>query len=135
MVQGWQHGKVIDVMAEMNAVTMDIVARTLFGADVSGDIAEVAGAMAVLQEETGRVSATVTPNIVFTEDLAGNPTAEVEVRAAVDGTIVSRRLLKSSGSKSWDDAVLKAIDKTEVLPRDVDGRIPPLLVISFRPRD
>ncbi len=83
----------------------------------------------------GRVSAKVKPNIVFTEDLAGNPTAEVEVRAAVDGTIVSRRLLKSSGSKSWDDAVLKAIDKTEVLPRDVDGRIPPLLVISFRPRD
>ncbi len=83
----------------------------------------------------GRVSAKVKPNIVFTEDLAGNPTAEVEVRAAVDGTIVSRRLLKSSGTKSWDDAVLKAIDKTEVLPRDVDGRIPPLLVISFRPRD
>jgi cytochrome P450 len=58
MVEGWEHGKVIDVMAEMNAVTMDIVARTLFGADVSGDIAEVAGAMAVLQEETGRVSFT-----------------------------------------------------------------------------
>ncbi|HTP60765.1 MAG TPA: cytochrome P450 [Burkholderiales bacterium] len=58
MSQGWQHGKVIDVMAEMNAVTMDIVARTLFGADVSGDIVQVGEAMAVLQEETGRVTAT-----------------------------------------------------------------------------
>jgi cytochrome P450 len=58
MAGGWEHGKVIDVMAEMNAVTMDIVARTLFGADVSADIAEVAAAMAVLQEETGRVSFT-----------------------------------------------------------------------------
>ena len=58
MVQGWQHGRIIDVMAAMNAVTMDIVAQTLFGADVSGDIAEVAEAMAVLQEETGRVRAT-----------------------------------------------------------------------------
>ncbi|MCC6211337.1 MAG: cytochrome P450, partial [Burkholderiales bacterium] len=58
MVEGWEHGKVVDVMAEMNAVTMDIVARTLFGADVSGDIAEVAAAMAVLQEETGRVGFT-----------------------------------------------------------------------------
>ena len=58
MSLGWQHGKVVDVMAEMNAVTMDIVARTLFGADVSGDIGEVAEAMAVLQEETGRISAT-----------------------------------------------------------------------------
>jgi colicin import membrane protein len=83
----------------------------------------------------GRVSAKVKPNIVFTEDLAGNPTAEVEVRAAPDGTIVDRKLLKSSGSKSWDDAVLKAIDKTEVLPRDTDGRVPPVMLISFRPRD
>jgi cytochrome P450 len=55
MSAGWEHGRVIDVMATMNAVTMDIVARTLFGADVSGDIAEVAEAMTVLQEETGRV--------------------------------------------------------------------------------
>jgi cytochrome P450 len=58
MSQDWQHGKVIDVMAEMNAVTMDIVARTLFGADVSSDIAQVGEAMTVLQEETGRMSAT-----------------------------------------------------------------------------
>jgi cytochrome P450 len=45
-------------MAAMNAVTMEIVATTLFGADVSGDIAEVGEAMAVLQEETGRVGPT-----------------------------------------------------------------------------
>ena len=83
----------------------------------------------------GRVSAKVKPNIVFTEDLAGNPTAEVEVRTAPDGTIVSRKLLKGSGSKAWDEAVLKAIDKTEVLPRDTDGRVPSVMVISFRPRD
>jgi cytochrome P450 len=55
MCTRWENGKVLDVMAEMNAVTMEIVATTLFGADVSGDIAEVADAMAVLQEETGRV--------------------------------------------------------------------------------
>jgi colicin import membrane protein len=83
----------------------------------------------------GRIVARVKPNIVFTDDVSGNPTAEVEVRAAPDGTIVGRRLLKSSGVKSWDDAVLKAIDKTEVLPRDIDGRVPSSLVISFRPRD
>jgi len=83
----------------------------------------------------GRIRARIKPNIVFTEDMAGNPTAEVEVRTSPDGTIVSRKLLKTSGVKSWDEAVLKAIDKTEVLPRDVDGRVPPSLVISFRPKD
>ena len=58
MAAGWEHGRVIDVMATMNAVTMEIVAQTLFGADVSGEIAEVAEAMTVLQEQTGRVRLT-----------------------------------------------------------------------------
>ena len=83
----------------------------------------------------GRVAARVKPNIVFTEELAGNPRAEVEVRTAPDGTIVSQRIVKSSGVRSWDEAVLKAVIKTEVLPRDVDGRVPPSLIIDFRPKD
>jgi colicin import membrane protein len=83
----------------------------------------------------GRIRARIKPNITFTDTVSGNPTAEVEVRTSPDGTIISRRLTVSSGVKSWDDAVLSAIDKTEVLPRDTDGRVPPALVISFRPRD
>lgn len=83
----------------------------------------------------GRIRARVKPNIVFTEDIAGNPTAEVEVRTSPDGTIIARKLIKSSGVPAWDEAVLKAIDKTEVLPRDLDNRVPPSLVISFRPKD
>lgn len=83
----------------------------------------------------GRIRARIKPNITYTETIVGNPTAEVEVRTSPDGTIISRKLVKSSGVKSWDDAVLNAIDKTETLPRDTDGRVPASLVISFRPRD
>lgn len=83
----------------------------------------------------GRIRARVKPNIVFTEEVVGNPSATVEVRTSPDGTIVGRKLLKSSGDKGWDDAVLKAIDKTEVLPRDTDGRVPPVLEISFKPKE
>lgn len=83
----------------------------------------------------GRLIAKIKPNIVYTETLATNPEAIVEVRTSPDGTIVGSRLTKSSGIKSWDDAVLKAIAKTETLPRDVDGRVPSVLEISFRPRD
>ncbi|MBI5277322.1 MAG: cell envelope integrity protein TolA [Burkholderiales bacterium] len=83
----------------------------------------------------GRVRGRVKPNIVFTDDVQGNPSAEVEVRLAPDGTIVSRKLVKSSGHKAWDDAVLRALDKTEVLPRDTDGRVPPAGVLVFRPKD
>jgi colicin import membrane protein len=59
----------------------------------------------------------------------------MEVRTSPDGTIISRKILKSSGVKNYDDAVLNAIDKTERLPKDVDGRVPSALVISFRPKD
>ncbi len=83
----------------------------------------------------GRIRARIKPNITFTEDVVGNPKAEVEVRTSPDGTILSRKLLTSSGNKSWDEAVLKAIDKTAILPRDEDGRVPPVLEISFRPKD
>ncbi len=83
----------------------------------------------------GRIRARIKPNITFNDDVDGNPKAEVEVRVAPDGTILSRKLTQASGNKAWDDAVLKAIDKTETLPRDTDGRVPSVMVISFRPKD
>ena len=33
------------------------------------------------------------------------------------------------------DAVLRAIDRITTLPRDVDGRVPPVILVAFRPRD
>lgn len=84
----------------------------------------------------GRIRARVKPNITFDpSSVSGNPAAEVEVRCAPDGTIVSRKLVKSSGNPSWDNAVLKAIDKTEVLPRDTDGRVHSPLLLVFKPND
>ena len=82
-----------------------------------------------------KVRAKVKPNIVFTEDIAGNPVAEVEVRTTPGGSITSQRLVKSSGNKAWDDAVIKAIIRTETMPRDTDGRVPTPLIIEFRPKD
>ena len=83
----------------------------------------------------GKVRAKVKPNVIFTADIAGNPSAEVEVRTTPDGTIVSHRLIKSSGNKAWDDAVMKAIVRTETMPRDVDGRVPTPMILSFRPEE
>ncbi|QTN29295.1 cell envelope integrity protein TolA [Rhodoferax sp. AJA081-3] len=83
----------------------------------------------------GRIVARIKPNITYTESMSGNPVADVEVRTSPDGTIISRKLIKSSGVKSWDDAVINAIDKTEKLPPDVDGRVIPSLTLGFRPKD
>lgn len=82
-----------------------------------------------------RLVARIKPNITFTDEVVGNPKAEVEVRTSSDGTILGRRLLSSSGNNAWDLAVLKAIDKTAVLPRDTNGSVPNTIHISFRPKD
>ncbi len=83
----------------------------------------------------GRVAARIRPNVVFTDVAPGNPRAEVEVRIAPDGTISSSRLVKSSGNKDWDDAVLRAIERTSTLPKDTNGTVPSSMVIGLRPLD
>lgn len=83
----------------------------------------------------GRLVGRIKPNISYPGDVQGNPRAEVEVKVSPDGTIQSRRIIQSSGNKAWDEAVLRAIDKTEVLPKDTDGRVPPVIVLMFRPLD
>lgn len=82
------------------------------------------------------VRAAIKPNVVFTEEFTGNPTAKVEVRLTLDGTVISQRLLQSSGNKAWDDAAINAIIRTRVMPRDVDGRIPDTtLILEMKPRN
>ena len=83
----------------------------------------------------GKVVAAVKPNIIFSGDTTGNPAAEVEVTSLPTGEILGRKLKRSSGVKAWDDAVLRAIDRTGRLPRDIDGRVPSPMLISFRPKD
>lgn len=83
----------------------------------------------------GKLVAHIRPNIVFTGSVPGNPRAEVEVRTLPDGTILSSRLVQSSGHRAWDDAVLRAIERTARLPRDENGRVPPTLILGFRPQE
>jgi colicin import membrane protein len=83
----------------------------------------------------GRLVGRIKPNITYPGDVVGNARAEVEVKVSPDGTILSRRIVQPSGNKAWDDAVLRAIDKTEIFPKDSDGRVPPVIVLGFRPLD
>jgi colicin import membrane protein len=102
------------------------------GGSTAGTAAKSSGPSA---SYTGRLIAAIKPNIVFTETISGNPAAEVEVRAGPSGSILARRLIRSSGNKDWDEAVLRAIDRTSSLPRDVDGRVPSTLIMAFRPNE
>ena len=125
-------------LAELRRQQLERIARMASQSTGNGD-ASSAGTAARSSGPSasyaGRIAARIKPNITYTDPIVGNPVADVEVRTSPDGTIISRRLVKSSGVKSWDDAVLAAIDKTEKIPADVDGRVIPSLTLGFRPRD
>jgi len=127
-----EENKALEKQRQDNLKRIAGMAGATGGATATGNAQVSSGPSA---SYAGRIVARIKPNIVLTSPVSGNPMAEVEVRTSPDGTIVGRKLLKSSGVAAWDDAVLKAIDKTEVLPRDVDGRVPANLVIGFRPLD
>lgn len=85
----------------------------------------------------GRIVARIKPNITYADrdSIIGNPRTEVEIRTSPSGIILSARITQSSGIKSWDEAVLRAIDKTEILPKDADGTVQPSMLIGFKPKD
>ena len=102
-------------------------------ATASGTAAQNAGPSA---SYLGRIKARIKPNVSFPDTVAGNPAVEIEVRLTPEGRIIDpSRVVKTSGVKEWDDAVLRAIGKTEVLPKDEAGRVPPSMIIVYRPRD
>ena len=55
----------------------------------------------------------------------------VKIKSRPDGTVLAKQLIRSSGDPDWDNAILQAIDKTEKLPTDIDGRTPTTMVVKF----
>jgi colicin import membrane protein len=73
-----------------------------------------------------RVKARVNPQISYSGERAELKDLELSISILPDGTISGRpRVLKSSGSPQWDDAVARAFEKAESLPRDANGKLPP----------
>ena len=119
-------------MRQENLQRMQGMAGASGGPNATGTALKSSGPSA---SYAGRLVGRIKPNITYPGDVVGNPRAEVEVKVSPDGTIQSRRIVQTSGNKAWDDAVLRAIDKTEIFPKDTDGRVPPVIVLGFRPLD
>ncbi|MFM2111620.1 MAG: hypothetical protein RLZZ271_280 [Pseudomonadota bacterium] len=86
------------------------------------------------------IRARVIPQITFPErdTVSGNPVARVQFRIAPDGTIItsSIRVVQASGLPAWDRAVANAIEKTQTIPRDKDGRFPDnFFELTFRVKE
>lgn len=77
----------------------------------------------------------VRSNLVVADDtLPGDISAVVKVLLGPDGAVLRTTLQKSSGVKTYDDAVLKAIEHSSPLPLDRPGQVGGrTIVLTFRP--
>jgi colicin import membrane protein len=82
-----------------------------------------------------KIAARIRPHIRHPQDVPGNPPVTIEVTTSPDGTIVSQRVVKSSGNSAWDESAIRAIIATGSLPRDVDGRMHSPIWVNVRQRD
>ncbi|HEY0845212.1 MAG TPA: cell envelope integrity protein TolA [Noviherbaspirillum sp.] len=90
-------------------------------------------------EYGAKIAAKIKSNTIYVvpENLAGNPPVEYAVELLPDGTLRSApRKLRSSGIAGFDEAVLRAIDKSQPFPRDdKTGTVPSSVTISHKPKD
>ena len=85
----------------------------------------------------GRLAAHFQRHVVYpggVDTIVGNPQAVVQVRVSPTGEIMSARLSKSSGNPSWDEAAVRAIERSERIPPDVDGRYVSDFLVEMRPK-
>jgi len=127
-----QEAQKIEAQRQANLKHMMGAAGATGEPDSTGTAMKTAGPSATYG---GRIKARIKPNIIVTDSIEGNPQATVRIRLAPDGTIVGKQLIKSSGVAAWDDAVMRAVDRTGVLPRDTDGTVPPTIDLVLNPRE
>jgi len=83
-----------------------------------------------------RIQAKIRGNVTLPPGMPGNPEAVFEVIQLPTGEILDARLVKSSGVKTYDEAVARAILKSSPLPRpDRADMFQRVLQLRFRPLD
>ncbi|GJH09157.1 hypothetical protein CBA19CS11_09985 [Caballeronia novacaledonica] len=79
-----------------------------------------------------KVQRRVRPNIVWAGETAGLETV-VSVRCSPTGTLLSATITRSSGNEQWDQAALRAVQRSDPMPVDIDGKAPDRFTITLRP--
>ncbi|GIZ53844.1 energy transducer TonB [Noviherbaspirillum aridicola] len=106
------------------------------GTGGNGDAPKSQGGRAS-SEYAGRIGAKIKSNITFIapEGLPGNPPVEYEVRLLPDGSVAGMRKLKSSGVPGFDEAVARAIERSQPFPKDSNGSVPSTFIGIHKPKD
>ena len=93
-------------------------------------------APAIDADYADKIRSRIKSNIVLPPDMKANPEAIFDVVQLPTGEVLSARLRKSSGYKTYDDAVERAILKSSPLPRpDRPDQFRRELQLKFRPQE
>jgi TonB family protein len=79
-----------------------------------------------------KVQRRVRPNIVWSGETQGQETV-LAVRCTPTGTLLSATITRSSGNAAWDDAALRAVQRSDPMPQDINGKTPESFKITLRP--
>ncbi|MFO0152633.1 MAG: energy transducer TonB [Burkholderiales bacterium] len=83
-----------------------------------------------------RTAARIRANTVFNPDgVGGNPSVEYVVELDPTGAVLSLRKLRPSGLPGFDEAVERAIRKSEPFPADSSGKVPRNFQFTHRLKD
>jgi TonB family protein len=77
-----------------------------------------------------KVGRRIRPNIVWAGETQGLETV-VAVRCAPNGTLLSATITRSSGNAQWDDAALRAVQRSDPMPLDSDGKAPASFTVTL----
>lgn len=91
-----------------------------------------AGGTAASAGYAEKVQRRVRPNIIWAGSTEGLETV-VSVRCAPTGTLLSATITRSSGNAQWDDAALRAVQRSDPMPLDTNGKAPATFTITLRP--
>lgn len=98
------------------------------GTGASSDKGAAERSSAPSSSYVGKIIALIRDNTTFNEPNLSRYTVVVLVRTGPDGRIVKSEVVTSSGRPTFDEAVMRGIEKMVAVPRDIDGRIPELLL-------
>ncbi|MFM0733284.1 cell envelope integrity protein TolA [Paraburkholderia sediminicola] len=79
-----------------------------------------------------KVRRLVRPKISWGGETEGLETV-VSVRCSPTGTLLDAQISRSSGNSAWDDAALRAVQLSNPMPQDIDGKTPTSFKITLRP--
>lgn len=124
-------------LEKLREENMKRIMGTAVGSGGTGEAAKSQGNNRANAAYIDRIASKIKSNIAFIvpNDLPGNPSVEFEVRLLPDGSLAGMRKLKSSGVPGFDEAVARAIERSQPYPKDNSGSVPSSFNGIHRPKD